>query len=102
MRAEADERRALLYKRGNDNLALLPVRNRLSGLWINDFNVDIIVPIVDSGFFLAVNADTRTVDFCQPIDVIQLDAEFLADVIAHLFTPPLRANHALFQVNQVF
>ena len=102
MCAEPNERCSFLDECGNDNLTLLPVGNRFSSLRVNNFDVNVIVPIVDSVFFLTIDADTGTIDFRESIDIIKFDTKLLADIASHLFAPPLRANHALFQVNLVF
>ena len=50
---------------------------------------------------ITADADARAVDLRQAVDVVGIDAEFLADGLAHLLAPALRADDALAQVDLV-
>ena len=101
MRAEADERRALLAERRNDDLAPLAVRQILARLRVDDLQVHIVVPVVNAVMRVAADADARPVDLREPVDIVRLDAELLLDGTAHLLTPALRADDALAQVDAI-
>jgi len=49
----------------------------------------------------AAHPHPRPVDLGQPVDVVQLDAEFAGDPAPHLLAPPLRADQPLGQRQRV-
>ena len=97
MGAVPDQRRALLHQRGDHDLAHLSVRHGLQGFGIDDLDIEIIIPVVHARIVFAVDADARAVDLRQAVDIVQLDAQTLADALAHLLAPALGADDALLQ-----
>ena len=97
--AVTDERSSFLHERCDDNLAPLAVRQVLSGLRIDDLEVNIVVPDMHVLGIRAVNTDTRSVDFRQSVDIVQLDAENSLDTLTHCFAPSLGTDDTLFQVD---
>ena len=101
MRAEADERRAFLLQRGQDDFARLAIGHKLAGLGVYELEIQEIAPHVHGIAFLAADADTGTVDLGQAVDVVELDAEQVLDTLAHLVAPALGADDALLELNLV-
>ena len=99
--AETDERRALLDKRRDDDLAPLAVGDVLTRCRIDDLQINIVVPVVHSGVILAVDADAGSVDFSQSVNIIQLNAQLCGNALAHLLAPALGSDNALFEVDLV-
>ena len=101
VRAVADQRRALLSERRDDELAVFAVRQHRAGLRVDDLEVDEIVPVVHAALVRAAHADARAVHLGEAVNVVQLDAELVRDAAAHLVAPALAADDALSQVDFV-
>ena len=52
---------------------------------------------MDTRLILTVNSDTRSVNFCQTINIVQLNSKLLLNAIAHLAAPALGTEYTLFQ-----
>ena len=89
MGAEAKERGTLFDKRCDDDLALLSVGEHFPCLGIDDLGVEIIVKHMHACLVGAVDADARTVNLGQSVNVIELDAELIGDILPLGIAPPL-------------
>ena len=85
----ANQRSAFLDQCGNDDLADLAVRQIFAGNRVDDLQVDIVIPVVHSAVFLAADADARSVDLGQSVDIVEFDAQFAGNAVTHLLTPSL-------------
>ena len=92
---------SLLSQSGDDQLAAFSIRYVLSGMGINDLEVQVIVPIVHAAFVITAHSDTRTVNFRQAVNIVKLDAKLVGNAAAHFFAPALRADHALSQMDLI-
>ena len=98
VRAIADERRAFLLQGGDHQFANGALGHGLAGFGIDDFKIHIVIEHMHAAVLVAADADARAIDFRQPIDVIQRNAQFAGDALAHFFAPALGTDDALFQL----
>ena len=95
----ADQRRPFLHQGGDDNLAPLPVSHRLQGNRVDDFQINIIIPVMHAVVIFAADADARAINLRQAVNVVQLNAQLAGNTVTHLLPPALGADDALFQIN---
>ena len=50
----------------------------------------------------AADADTRTVNFRKPVDIVKLNAKLVLYPFAHFLAPAFRTDNALFKADLVF
>ena len=101
MRPVTDERRPFFHESRDHDLTEFPVRNIFPGNRIDNFQIEIVVPDMHALVILAVNADARTVDLCQSIDIIQLNPEFIRNALPHFFAPAFRSDDTFLQADFV-
>ncbi|CAK7053227.1 MAG: hypothetical protein DELT_03040 [Desulfovibrio sp.] len=97
VRAVAQQRRALLAERRDNDFPVCPVRHIFTRFRVYDLEIQEIVEIMEPRMIFTVNGNPRAINFGQAVDVKKLDAEALADALAHLVAPPFRADDALFK-----
>ena len=87
MGTEAKQRCSLFHQRRNNNFAGFTIRHRLTCLGIDNFNIHIIIPVMDPLLLLTGNTDTGTINLGQTIDIIELNSKLISDIFTHLLTP---------------
>ena len=97
--AVIDQRCAFLLQRGDHQFADLTIFQTLTGMWIDDFAMNVVVEIVHPALAIAADADARTVDFGEAVDVVQFDTELMGNAPTHLFSPAFRADQRFFKVD---
>ena len=102
MRTVTDERCAFFHESRDDDFAPLAVREDLAGLRINDLEVDVVIPDMHVLGLGAVDADARSVDLSQSVDIIELDSEDALNSVAHCLAPALGTDDAFLEMNLVF
>ena len=84
---ETDEWSSLLNQSSDNDLSLLSVRESLSGLRIYYLYINIIIPIVHSILGITAYSNTRSIDLCKSIYIIQLYSKLLFYILSLLLTP---------------
>ena len=97
----ADQRCALLAEGRDHELSLLALGEDLPCDWVDDLAVDVVVPEMDTVVVTAVDADSRTVDLGQTVDVVDVDAQVLAYGLPGLDAPELRTDYPLAEPDAV-
>ncbi len=92
--AVADHRHRLLGEAGEDQLALLAVREHLLGDRVDDLGIEVVLPDVQPVLRRAgLLRDARADHLAEPVDVDGRDPGALLEVSAHLVGPRLGAEH---------
>ena len=99
MGSVTDKGSAFLYESCDNNFAHFAVGNRFARLRVDNFKIEVIVPVVHTLVVFAVDTDTGAVNLSKSVDIIKLDAEGISDMLTHFVAPSLRADNALFQVD---
>ena len=69
-RAVADQRQSLLSDTGKDQLAVLPIGQRLQRIGIDDLGIEIILTDVQAVLQLAIIGDTGAGDLGQAVNIV--------------------------------
>ena len=101
VRAEADERCALLLQRGEDDLAPFAVGYGFARLRVDDLEVDVVAPHMHAMTMLAVDADAGAVHLGEAVDVVVLDSEPVDDALTNLLARTLRTRNELLELDLV-
>ena len=96
MSAVTDQRCTFFYKSRDDDFAKFSVRQDFSSYRINDFNVNVIVPVMHTTVVWAADSDSWTVNLSQTVDIVNLNSKLSLDAVSHFFAPTLGANDSLF------
>ena len=100
-RPVAQHGEGLLRDAGKDQLAFRAVRQRFTGLRINDLNDKMILVHVHSVLPTAFKGDARADDFRQTVAVKRAQTKLPLDLKAHFVRPRFRAENTRLQV-QIF
>ena len=100
-RAVAQQREGLLCDGREDQLALHALRQDLTGVGIDDLGDKMVLIDVHAGLRAAFIGHTRAGQLREAVDIIDLDAEALLDILPHLLAPCFRAENTGLQMDPV-
>ena len=92
--AVADHGHGLFGQGGQHQLALSPVRQRLSGRWIDDLRIKVVFDDVQAVMLVAFAADAGSSHLRKPVHIECLNAALTFNVLPHGFGPGLSAENS--------